>query len=149
MKKQTFAVGTALLFCLVLAVASAHSQGRGVVANVPFAFSVGDKALPAGQYSIMPALSSGPFVQEIRSADGNAAIFLPTMALDARDAKDGHLGPRLVFHVYGHSYFLSEIWTDAGVQGRKLLETSREKELARSETKREVAVLLQPLYVKR
>lgn len=146
MKKQALAVGTALLFCLAFAVASAHSQGRGVVANIPFAFSIGDKVFPAGQYAIAPVLSSNLVVQQIRAADGHAVTMISTMAVDPKDA---HAQPRLVFNVYGSTYFLSEIWTEAGGQGRKLFQTAREKELARIEAKSEVAVLVQPLPIKR
>jgi hypothetical protein len=58
------------------------------------------------------------------------------------DVKDGESTPELVFHKYGNSYFLSEIWTGLG-QGRQLPKSEREKELARETRGSEVAVSLQ------
>ena len=39
---------------------------------------------------------------------------------------------RLVFHRYGEEYFLAEIWTGDGPNGRAVTRSPREKELAQN-----------------
>ncbi len=74
----------------------------GAQANIPFDFTVGEKVLPSGTYIVSP-VSSG--VLRVQSRDGQNRTLIPTI-LDGRESKNGN---KLVFHKYGHKYFLSEI----------------------------------------
>ena len=138
MKKQAFAVAVGLLFALAASVC--HAQRPVLSVNVPFAFQVGDKALPAGDYQVQSMTAGDGQCVSIRQKDGGALTIVSTMALDSRNARPE---PELVFHQYGNSYFLSQIWTGAA-QGRQLLESEREKEVARSEVTANVALLAHP-----
>jgi hypothetical protein len=39
---------------------------------------------------------------------------------------------KLVFNRYGDRYFLSQVWSEGNSQGRQLLKTAREKEIAQT-----------------
>jgi hypothetical protein len=92
---------------MLLAVASilpAYSQSPPrLKADVPFAFRVGDKVLNDGTY-ILQNVEQG--LTLIRSEDRNGGAFTIT-ALETRQTVE----PRLIFHRFDNSYFLSQIWT--------------------------------------
>ena len=95
----------AIMLLSVASVLPAYSQSPpGLKADVPFAFRVGDKVLNAGTY-ILQNVEQG--LTLIRSEDGNGGAFTITVALEARQTVE----PRLIFHRFGNSYFLSQIWT--------------------------------------
>ncbi len=106
----------------VTAVASANGQSRPVVANIPFEFSVGDKALPAGQYTVRAISENGDAlaVQNRRSA--KTAIRLSNSIEASRASQQ----TKLVFHRYGPRYFLAEVWVSGEKTGRQLLKSKEE-----------------------
>jgi hypothetical protein len=75
----------------------------------------------------------------IRRTDSSANAVALTLVVEA---KNGESVPMVVFHKYGNSYFLFEIWT-GGSQGHKLFKSEREKELARESAGSNVAVSLE------
>jgi hypothetical protein len=88
-------------------VGHSFAQSNGVQATVPFDFTVGNKLLPAGKYSIKTESTTRSVIQ-IRNHDK------PIAALSGVNP-DGHRSPnggRLVFNKYGDQYFLSEILSD-------------------------------------
>jgi hypothetical protein len=96
----------ALLAIANLAMAgTALAQSNSVEAKVPFDFTVGDKVLPAGTYTIKPASAS---LILISTADHRTASF----TLVSEDSGSSPDGGKLVFHRYGDQYFLSKILCD-------------------------------------
>lgn len=143
MKSGILAVAVTLLLSTILA-GQCRAQ-QAAQANIPFAFTVGDKTLPSGEYQIQAVLSVSNKVQSVRLSDGSAsAIALTTEA----DPKGKVSKGKLVFNCYGHEYFLSQIWSGDGV-GRQLQESRREKDLARGEAPNEVALLVHVPNVQR
>jgi hypothetical protein len=139
MKKQ-IAVAVALLVAAIAA-GKCYAQQISFKADIPFAFQVGNKAMPAGEYLVQHVPSANESAQMIRRTDSSAAALALTFEVGS---KNGKSEPELVFHKYGNSYFLSEIWTGQG-EGRQLPKSEREKELARETRESEVAVSLQPV----
>ena len=137
MKKQ-IAVTVALL-AAAIAAGPSYAQHLSLKGNIPFAFQVGNKTMPAGDYWVEPMSSGDGYLRLIRSADSSAAAIATTIPVDA---KNGKSEPVLVFHKYGNTCFLAEIWT-GDAQGRKLLKSEREKELLRETRGSEVSVSLQ------
>ena len=80
----------------------AFAQYHEVRATVPFDFTVGDKLLPAGNYSITPVSDA---VILIRNRDRN--VTLMTMALP--DSRSSANRGKLVFDEAAGQYFLREI----------------------------------------
>jgi hypothetical protein len=113
--------------CVVslLAVTGAFAQSSALKAYVPFDFIVGSQTLPAGQYTV--DRGPAPNTLTIRSDDHKnaTAIALSGAAYAVIERNKGSL----VFHRYGRTYFLSEVWNPVS-GGHTLPPTSRERELA-------------------
>jgi hypothetical protein len=138
MKKQ-IAIAVALM-AAAIAAGQCYAQRTTCKADIPFAFQVANQTMPAGEYLIQRNSDLNEETQMIRRTDSSAAALALTSAVV--DVKNGKSEPELVFHKYGDNYFLSEIWTGQG-DGRRLLVSKREKELARETRGSEVAVSLQ------
>lgn len=135
MKKRVLRAAVALAVSIVAAsVCFAHP--RVLEVNIPFAFAAGNKTLPAGQYQIESVPTGDGTLHRIRRMDGNAQIVVSSIALTSGY---GENLPRLVFHKYGTSYFLAQIWNGDGC-GRQLFESKQEKEVARTKERTEVAL---------
>jgi hypothetical protein len=139
MKNQMFTIAAALALTLIGAGRCGAQQGALRV-NVPFAFTVGDKAMPAGEYRVAELSWAQQTVQVIAQSDGDASIMVMTNAV-VRAGKAPT--PRLTFHRYGNRYFLTEIWI-GDTQGRQLVKSRAENELATTLGTQEVAVLASP-----
>lgn len=96
-----------------------HAQTA--TATVPFNFYMGRTAMSKGAYAI-DEMSGGAAIA-LRSAKGTNAITVHNVA-----GKSAVERPRLIFHRYGESYFLAEVWTGRTAVGHALARTSREKE---------------------
>ena len=108
MKRNMFLSLTALVLALAVNAAFAQSNGK-IKADVPFAFSVEQNSMEAGQYSI----TATDHVLLIRNDSTNKSVML--MAQTEESAKPQ--GTRLVFHKYVNSYFLAEFWHATGLAG--------------------------------
>lgn len=117
------------LLALTVAVAfttaatSANPQSRTIVAKIPFAFTVGDKALPAGQYTVRAASQNGD-VLAIQNRESDQAAMRLTNSIIAGKVPEN---AKLVFHRYGPRYFLAEVWSPGDSTGRKLLKSNEER----------------------
>ena len=115
-------VGKMLSLTIALAGAvSLHAQA--VTAKVPFNFYVGKTAMTAGAYHINAQSSS-----EVVTLN-NGVSFKATATGRVMGAGSDER-PRLVFHRYGDTYFLAEVWNGHGTMGRVIARTPLEKELA-------------------
>ena len=124
-----FGLFAAVLMIGMGASAEAQTLQYKVTANIPFDFTITDKKLPAGKYSIVRAQNSnGDQVLQISSADGQQLLSRLTIPVIARDVvKQGVL----VFLQYGDEYFLYEIWPAGGQTGRAFPKSRAERELQR------------------
>lgn len=96
----------ALLAIANFAVAgTSFAQSKAVQAKVPFDFTVGNKLLPSGTYTIKEE-STGLIV--IKNHDKPIAL----VSFVEPDGKKAANGGKLIFHKYGSQYFLSEILSD-------------------------------------
>lgn len=126
-----FVTAGLLLAMTIIAGVSAHAQSLQykLTANIPFDFTVADKKLPAGKYSVRRAYeSSGDTVLQISSIDGQESVnrfSIPVVTFNPKSKGS------LVFHRYGEEYFLSQIWPAGGSTGRALPKTRSERELER------------------
>lgn len=124
MKRQTLSVFAMLSLMVTMALASGYAQDK-VVADIPFQFAVGNKSLPAGEYSVTQL---SPAVMLIKSDDGSGAAMALANPAQANKAPDE---AKLVFHRYGDQYFLFQVWTPGSNTGREVAKSKLERELAR------------------
>ena len=106
-----------------LAGAGLHAQSINLRANIPFDFHVGDALFPAGEYTIHGEGS----VVILHGDNGVRPRVTLTIAASDRDLPRQ---PQLDFNCYGSEYFLAKIWDSLSQNGRQVLPTPREKELA-------------------
>jgi hypothetical protein len=100
---------TALLFGGLLTLAMSLSAETSLVnVNVPFAFSVGGKMLPAGQYTIGEATSGGVLL--IRGNQPNSAALV--LAVNAGQSTNNHAG--VTFSRHGGSVVMSTVEIPGG-----------------------------------
>lgn len=131
MKKQVLKGSTMLMLIVAIALAtavvSANAQSSAkVVSNIPFEFVVGDRTLPAGEYTVRPATASGAALMIQGEDNGKSAIRLVAQTAQKKNNTDA----RLVFHRYGQSYFLAEVWNGEST-GRQLQKSKQERAVER------------------
>ena len=121
-------ISLVIAIALATAVASANAQSaRKVVADIPFAFVVGDQTLSAGEYTLKSATApeNGLLIQ---NGAGKSEAMRLTFTIEP---KQNRRNARLVFHRYGQRYFLAEVWTGAGNAGRHLMKSRQERAIER------------------
>src|SRR5262252_6016755 len=94
----------ALVALPILAVAQMTSSTR-IVGQVPFPFMVGNKHVPAGQYTIEPATNDARTLA-IRNVGAKVSLFTSATPTQAKRASSSYA---LVFHKYGDRAFLTGI----------------------------------------
>jgi hypothetical protein len=133
MEKQTLLVAS---FCLIigLAGAPAYAESGGVQAKIPFNFTVAGKTFLAGAYTMIV----GSHQVDIRDAYGRKIAMVSANEISGRSA--GANG-QIIFHCYGENCFLSEVWSPAHENGRQLLASRSEGDLAKKASGKYFAVL--------
>lgn len=125
MRKKVFSAAITGALLIVVAAATAHAQlpGMGVRATIPFDFSVRGKILPAGDYEIK-RLTDEPGDLVVASVDknGGRAIVYTIPA----EPRRGSSKAQIVFHRYGDSYFMSEVFA-GGLQSAWDVPVSRQE----------------------
>ncbi len=147
MKKSVVSSLAILILVVASAAVSVHAQSVSEIrVNIPFEFTAGDKALPAGQYSVRRVFerADGPLYVQNRKSSETAAIMT-----QVGPTSSSPTGAKLVFNRYGEEYFLSQVWTDEGRVGREVRKSKRErsleKELAYHASKPERVVVVAAL----
>ena len=134
---------------LALALLTTH-VGRAqepVLANIPFAFTVGNMTLPAGQYRVEKVRDGSPALL-IQRTDRSASMMVIASAVEANAPQTQ---TKLVFHRYGNQCYLSQVWTAGNARGRELPKSAKEKEhglLARNETPDQVTIVARLISAK-
>jgi electron transfer flavoprotein alpha/beta subunit len=98
--KRIFAI-TLFAASSLAAAGNLSAQNHQMKANIPFAFTLGSKTLPAGRYTISSPL---PDVVTVRNDQNRMTAASAVYGSDKQSANSV-----LVFHRYGNQYFLEEI----------------------------------------
>lgn len=141
MRKQISRFIAFLGIALIVTVVPANAERRSdmeMKVEVPFAFTVGDKQLPAGEYTIK-RVSDTSSVYWIQSKDGRKVE--STLSVARTTDRTGISRTKAVFNSYNGNYFLSEVWLGNGT-GSVIHQGHAERELAGSgQVNAEVAVV--------
>ena len=130
---------TGMLALTFLAAHAVRAQ-EPVLANIPFAFTVGNMTLPAGEYRVEKVRDSSPALL-IQRTDRSASVIVIASAIQANAPQ---AQTKLVFHRYGNECYLSQVWTAGNARGRELPKSAKEKEqglLASNETHDQVTIV--------
>ena len=134
-----------VLFCAALMIAGlltlspVYAANGSTEFNVPFQFYAGDAVLPAGTYQI--GLDQTFNRVNVAASDLSKSVCLLPHRIESRgdDLESGRTV--LVFHRYGDSYFLREVWRDGREQGFAFGQTKAEKSAIRQGGLRQVALI--------
>ncbi|HUL34604.1 MAG TPA: hypothetical protein VL128_12015 [Candidatus Eisenbacteria bacterium] len=113
----------AFAFCAGVASTPAQLGAVKVKVQVPFTFGVANRTMPAGEY----VLWSDRTEVLLRDSDGEIVAMLATN----RVVRGGSNSGQVVFHCYEGKCFLSQLWMPDAEQGREVLESKAERELAK------------------
>ena len=122
MKRQAFTILTTLSFLVMLAATSVYAQFSNVqVAKIPFEFVIGNKAYPAGEYTVTYI---DTHLMRIQNNDRGESAFVITGRIEAKKTRS-----ELVFKRYGDQYFLSALWMEGDHVGRAVRVSRSERNL--------------------
>jgi hypothetical protein len=136
LRNAVFAIGL-----LAVSAAVAQTKPGDVIVNVPFSFVVANHLMQPGRYIVTPAASG--VLRIFDSQDLKNQTFVTVQSVEHSLPES----PKLVFHRYGDSYFLTQVWNGSGSAGRELPKSKAEKEVASASLngttrpKAEIAVL--------
>lgn len=128
MRKKVFITALTGGLLAVLAAATAYSQmpGTSLRATIPFDFNVRGKTLPAGEYEIKRITDQPEGLIISSLTDTHDRSIFQTLPVEAKTTPGKS---EFVFHRYGDSYFLSEVFTAGEETGRELLPSRQEKSM--------------------
>jgi hypothetical protein len=129
MKKRIYTSILTLGLFIALTVMPANAQfENAITVSIPFEFAVGEKTMPAGEYTIK-SLVNGSLQSRllIRSKDGRNAAAFPTWTVEAKSIQKE---ARLTFNRYGDQYFLTQVWAPDTNIGRELPKSGIEARIA-------------------
>jgi hypothetical protein len=122
MERKTLSTMVAASLLVILAAASVSAGGPAkITAKVPFAFSVGGKSLPEGDYTFYQRTD---WVVEILGPTGKS--FVSRVLPGTSEVRDGEV--KITFHRYDDQYFVSEVFDGTGRTGLKFPVSRQEKE---------------------
>ena len=123
---------TQLLFIVLLFAGAARAQSVTplIRVKVPFEFEVGNKALPAGDYSI---LRKGSYLLELRDSRERVVATIATMPAQVLTAP---VTTKLVFRADGERNVLTHVWTANSRYGYEFRSPQIANAFAKSRTAR-------------
>jgi hypothetical protein len=111
-----------------------------LIVDIPFSFAIGDKTMPAGQYTFKPVGNPGLRSKLlIRSKDGHTAAIISTDLVQAKAIQNE---ARLAFTKYGDQHFLAQVWMPQTEYGRQLSKSEIEVKLITSGVQKETVALV-------
>jgi hypothetical protein len=123
---KTQMLRTAVFVGVLLAVSAAVAQTSpgDVIVNVPFSFVVANHQMQPGRYIVTPVTDG--FLRIFNTEDSKDQLFVGVHSVESSKPTD----PKLVFHRYGSSYFLTQVWNGNSDIGREVPKSKAEKEIA-------------------
>ena len=140
MKKQAYMILTMITLMIVAGVSNAQAQSSGcdrLKANIPFSFNVGEKTLPAGEYTVRctnPATDMK--ILQLRSGDGRSSAMVHTNNVSGKAAATA----KLVFNRYGDHYFFAQAWLPGESVGMQAPTSRSQEQLKRELGKNNAAI---------
>ncbi|HTD15527.1 MAG TPA: hypothetical protein VK673_10125 [Chthoniobacterales bacterium] len=119
----------------VLSAAGAFAQEKIIESNVPFAFSVGNKVLPAGRYEIKHLdsvqIPGGVLIRNVDHPEYAAITFGSAGSWTAMPVYNAH-NPQFVFDIHDGKYLLREVRGPVGTINIEFPRNNAEKNAART-----------------
>lgn len=121
---------TALIIVVTASSSIVFAQSdRQTLVNIPFNFTVGDKAMSAGNYVIRRNRKDSDAVWVIQNKETGEKAMLLTRSVQANETQED---AKFVFRKYDDLYVLGQFWVAGTNTGREINVTSQERALAKS-----------------
>jgi hypothetical protein len=134
--KRTAYMIAALAALLLMALVPANAQRTSATVNIPFAFTVDDLRMPAGEYLITSPSEKVISIQRVGGSE--VKVTLTASGPAARTT-----GPaKLVFHKYGNAYFVAAAWMPNSDHAQEFFASAAEIEVARNTTQQTVELAM-------
>lgn len=125
---------TLLVAAAALAFGSAaYSQEVNLRAKVPFDFVLGDKVYPAGEYALQTVMANNSSLYLKNAEKPKPALLLTDLHTASTPAKHSEL----IFHRFGDTYFLYQVWVAGSEVGREFSKSKTEIRMAMNGAKSE------------
>jgi len=125
-------IGILFTGCLLASLAvfpvQAQLAGGSIRVTIPFDFNVRGKTLSSGKYEIR-RIGDEPDDLLVYNIANHQHAIIESEPVEATKAPKRS---EVVFHEYGDTYFLAEIWTGGEETGRELIPSRDEKRLERN-----------------
>ena len=125
MKRIGYTVLAAVALVL-MSLAPAYAQKITAAVNIPFAFTVDDVRMPAGEYLITSPSEKVISIQRVGGSEVETAI------INGNGPVRGDGSPKLVFHRYGSEYFVTTAYLPNQDHAHEFMASAAEIQLARN-----------------
>src|SRR5436309_2657060 len=102
--------------------AQAQSIDSTIHVDIPFAYTVGGKVLPAGSYAVYPNIGRG-FLTLRKQDDPKVSMMVASNSAITNHPKQVSM---LVFNRYNDKYFLNQVWAGGADRGVQLVPSKAE-----------------------
>lgn len=127
--ERVIAFATLILIVTVSSSVVFAQTDRQTLVNIPFHFTVSDRAMPAGEYVIRRNRKDADTVWVIQHKKTGKAVMMLTQTVQANETQED---AKFVFRKYDDLYILSQFWAAGTNTGREIQVTDRERELSKS-----------------
>lgn len=127
--KSAFKVGVLITFCAFVALRTGFSQSAGlpvIAVDIPFSFEAAGMSMPAGHYVLRHFPNPNWIL--IVNRDQRSVATVPVQESQAPTTAEN---PKLVFHRYGDTYYLSQVWTSQDSQMHLCYKSNSELAMAK------------------
>jgi hypothetical protein len=144
MKKTAYTMIALVVLIGGMAVAAQAQNGSQtqLVASIPFDFHVGNKSMPAGEYTVRQVNpSSDRAVLQLSNRNGETTVMIQMNQVIARDKQET---ASLTFNRYGNQYFFAQAWmpgNDGLAADKGNAERGARKEMAGMKARTETVAL--------
>ncbi len=129
MNKKIYTLLSVSMLVAALAV-PLSAQTLTLTANIPFAFTIANKTLPAGEYMIRNA--GNPYLLIFQGEEHNVSGLTSVNHEAVVRTESPAVATKLVFNRYGDQYFLSEVVDGYVARGFVVPMHKAERELAKT-----------------
>jgi len=126
------------LFAALFMATAADAQQTKMSATVPFDFVVGDRAYPAGEYSLRSSADNDSVIRIGNTQEIGGGINVLSNACTNVEASKT---TKIVFRRMGDYYFLYQVWTAGNTSGREFPRGRTEVRLAQNHEKSELVIV--------
>ena len=124
--KRTAYTTMAAVALVLMSLVPAYAQKTSATVNIPFAFTVDDVRMPAGEYQITAPSEKVISIQRVGGSE------VETTIINGNGPIKGDGSPKLVFRRYGNEYFVAAAYLPNADHAHEFVASAAEIQVARN-----------------